>query len=78
MSADWVADAAHGSRLNAAATDLVMTAYGIPNQTIYATAPWSSPVAPSTVLTFTSLPGCWSQFIARHQAVPVDTANPNL
>ena len=25
----WVADAAYGSRLNAAATDLVMTAYGI-------------------------------------------------
>jgi len=73
----WVADAAYGSRLNAAATDLVMTAYGIPNQTICATAPWSSPVAPSTVLTFTSLPGGWSQFIARHQAVPVDTANPN-
>ena len=72
----WVADAADGSRLNAAATDLVMTAYGIPNQTIYATAPRSSP-APSTVLTFTSLPGGWSQFIARHQAVPVDTANPN-
>src|SRR5664280_2354114 len=37
LSADllmWVADAADGSPLNAAATDLVMTAYGIPNQTI--------------------------------------------
>jgi len=62
----WVADAADGSRLNTAATDLVMTA-----GTVVLTG--------GTVdgADITSFPGGWSQFIARYQAVPVDTANPN-
>jgi hypothetical protein len=67
----WVADTVTGGSLNAAATDLVMTAAPIPSQTIYGTVVCTGgPVEGSDI---TPIPAQWARYLANHHAVqPVD------
>jgi hypothetical protein len=78
LSADllmWAADAAEGSPLNAAATDLVMTSPSVPNRTIYGTVVLTGGLADNSEIT--PIPDAWAQHVANHHAVqPVDAANP--
>ena len=72
----WVADGVNGSPLNAAATDLVMLAADIPNQTIYGTVVLTGGTADGSDVR--PIPGTWAKYIANHQAVrPVETARPD-
>jgi hypothetical protein len=69
----WVADAATGDSLNAAATDLVLTTASIPNQTIYGTVVCTG--GPVDGADITPIPGLWAKYLANHHAVqPIEAA----
>ena len=69
----WVADAATGDSLNAAATDLVLTTASIPNQTIYGTVVCTGPLLDGAAIS--PIPAGWAKYVAGHRAVrPVDAA----
>jgi len=70
----WVGDTPDDFSLNAAATDVVLLAANIPNQTIYGTVVCTGGADGPDIA---PIPAGWAQYLANHQAVrPIEAGVP--